>query len=100
MRSPFLRDRGWRAFITAPAMGVPISVTVAGRTFHGRSDRSGHIDSTFRDHGLEPGWHRVTISAQGAKDVEAEIIVVGPDDHPGTGQRHRRHGHHHDPAPR
>ena len=79
MRSPFLRDRGWRAFVTAPAMGVPISVAVNGRTFHTRSDRSGHIDATFRDHGLEPGWHRVTISAQGAIDIEAEVIVVGPD---------------------
>jgi phosphatidate phosphatase APP1 len=60
-------------------MGVPISVAVNGRTFHTRSDRSGHIDATFRDHGLEPGWHRVTISAQGAIDIEAEVIVVGPD---------------------
>ena len=79
MRSPFLRDRGWRAFVTAPAMGVPVSVRVDGRTFHARSDRSGHIDATFRDHGLEPGWHRVTISAQGAKDIEAEVVVVGPE---------------------
>ena len=60
MRSPFLRDRGWRAFVTAPGHGRPVSVRVDGRTFHARSDRSGHIDATFRDHGLEPGWQRVT----------------------------------------
>src|SRR6478736_9850647 len=74
-----LLGRGWRAFVTAPAMGVSVSVRVDGRTFHARSDRSGHIDATFRDHGLEPGWHRVTISAQGAKDIEAEVVVVGPE---------------------
>jgi len=85
MRSPFLRDRGWRAFVTAPAMGVPVSVRVDGRTFHARSERSGHIDATFRDHGLEPGWHRVTISAQGAKDIEAEVVVVGVGVAPVTG---------------
>src|SRR4029453_277933 len=79
LRSPFLRDRGWRAFVTAPAMGVPISVTVGDRTFHSPSDRSGPVDATFRNHGLEPGWHRVKLSAQGAQDVESEVFIVGPD---------------------
>ncbi len=83
LRSQFGRDRGWRAFVTAPAMDVPISVTIGDQTFHARSDRSGHIDATFRDHLAPAGWHRVTISAQGAAPVEAEVLIVGDDERHG-----------------
>ena len=33
-------QRGWRAFITAPAMNVPVTIAVGGRTIRSRSDRS------------------------------------------------------------
>ncbi|MEO8828511.1 phosphatase domain-containing protein [Lapillicoccus sp.] len=79
MRSLHARDRGWRAFVTAPAMDVPVSVTVGDRTFHTRADRSGHIDASFRGHDLGPGWHHVTLTAQGAEPAQAEVFVVGPD---------------------
>jgi phosphatidate phosphatase APP1 len=79
LRSPYRRARGWRAFFTAPAMGVPVSVNVAGRTFHARSDRSGHVDATFWGHDLEPGWNHVTISAQGSAPVNADVFIVGAD---------------------
>ncbi|HEX2704725.1 MAG TPA: phosphatase domain-containing protein [Candidatus Lustribacter sp.] len=79
LRSPYVTRRGWRSFLTAPAMGVPITVTVGHHVAHGRSDRSGHIDTTFRGHGLAPGWGTVTIAAQHAEPVEAPIFVVGPD---------------------
>ena len=76
LRSQFGRDRGWRAFVTAPAMDVPVSVTVGGQTFHTRSDRSGHVDATFRGHLLEPGWQHVTMSAQGGEPVDADVLIV------------------------
>ncbi|MEP6631537.1 MAG: phosphatase domain-containing protein, partial [Lapillicoccus sp.] len=83
LRSQFGRDRGWRAFVTAPAMDVPVSVVVGEQTFHARSDRSGHIDATFRDHALAPGWQKVSISAQGAEAVEADVLIVGDDERHG-----------------
>ncbi len=79
LRSPYGRARGWRAFVTAPAMNVPVTVTVGEQVAHSRSDRSGHVDFTVQGHGLEPGWHEVTISAQYADPVQADVFVVGPD---------------------
>ena len=46
---------------------------------HTRSDRSGYIDVRIRDHGLEPGWHDVTIDAEGAEPVRGRCMVVGTD---------------------
>jgi phosphatidate phosphatase APP1 len=73
-------QRGWRAFITAPAMNVPLTITVGDRTVLSRSDRSGYIDITVKGHGLEPGWHEAVINADGAEEVTAAIRVIGPDE--------------------
>ena len=35
--SPARYDRGWRAFLTSPATGVPVKVTVGDREVYGRS---------------------------------------------------------------
>jgi len=75
--------RGWRAFVLAPAMGVPVTVRVGNHVAHSRSDRSGHVDLTFRGHGLPSGWHEVTIGAQHADPVQASVFIVGS---------HVRHG--------
>ncbi|MFZ1287439.1 MAG: phosphatase domain-containing protein [Candidatus Phosphoribacter sp.] len=80
MRSPYIRRRGWRAFLTAPAMNVPVEVRVGHHVAHGRSDRSGHVDLTFRGHGLAPGWHEVTITTAGCPPVQASVFIVGPDE--------------------
>lgn len=76
MRSPYSARRGWRSFFTAPAMGVPVEIRVGHHVAHGRSDRSGHVDVTFRGHGLPPGWHEVTIGAGQAEPVQASVVVV------------------------
>ena len=68
--------RGWRAFITAPAMDVPVTVTIGAKTIHTRSDRSGYIDVRVKGHGLEPGWHEARVSALGAEEVGAAVVVV------------------------
>jgi phosphatidate phosphatase APP1 len=73
-------QRGWRAFITAPAMNVPLKITVGDRTVLTRSDRSGYIDVTVKDHGLGPGWHEAVINADGAQEVGAAVRVIGPDE--------------------
>ena len=56
-------QRGWRAFVTAGAMNVPVSVTVRGRTTDAFTDRSGYLDVVIPAPGFEPGWHTVTIEA-------------------------------------
>ena len=72
--------RGWRAFITAPAMNVPVTVTLGDRVVETSSDRSGYIDVRIADHGLAPGWHEVTLAAIGAESIEASVVVVGADE--------------------
>jgi phosphatidate phosphatase APP1 len=72
--------RGWRAFITAPAMNVPVTVTLGDRVVETSSDRSGYIDVRIPDHGLEPGLHEVTLAAVGAESIEASVLIVGADE--------------------
>jgi phosphatidate phosphatase APP1 len=79
LRSAEDERRGWRAFITAPAMNVPVTISVGAKTVHTRSDRSGYIDTKVKGHGLEPGWHELTISAVDAEDVVATVMIVGDD---------------------
>ena len=51
-------QRGWRAFVTAGAMNVPVRVMVGQRTMHTFSDRSGYVDVVVPEPGLEPGVAR------------------------------------------
>ena len=70
-------NRGWRVFVTAPAAGVPVVVTIGDREVYGRSDRGGYIDVVAHDHGLEPGWRQVVVAAQGTDPVPADVYIVG-----------------------
>ena len=69
-------QRGWRAFVTAGAMGVPVSITIGDRTTGALSDRSGYIDVVISDPGLDPGWHTVTITAEGAEPAQAWVRII------------------------
>jgi phosphatidate phosphatase APP1 len=69
-------QRGWRAFVTAGAMNVPVRVTVGDRTVLTFSDRSGYIDLVIQDPGLEPGWQAVTIEAEGGHAVQAAVLII------------------------
>jgi len=72
--------RGWRSFFTAPAIGVPVRITIGERTVHTRTDRAGILDVTIADHGLAPGWREATIGAAGARDASAPVLVIDPDE--------------------
>ena len=68
--------RGWRAFITAPAVDVPVTIRVGEREVTTRTDRSGLVDLTVRGHGLTPGWHRLTLESPRAVPVQASVHVI------------------------
>lgn len=72
-------ERGWRAFVTAPAAGVSVSVAIGDRVVYGRTDRGGHVDFVAHDHGLEPGWQQVVIRAAGTDPVPADVFIVADD---------------------
>jgi phosphatidate phosphatase APP1 len=69
-------QRGWRAFVTAGAMNVPVHVVAGDRTADTFSDRSGYIDVVIPEPGLTPGWHAVTIEAEGGKPVKAAVLII------------------------
>ncbi len=70
--------RGWRAFVTAPAAGVPVEVRVGERVVNTRTDRGGYLDVIVTDPGLAAGWHMATITAAAALPVEAPLQVTDP----------------------
>jgi phosphatidate phosphatase APP1 len=80
LRSAEDERRGWRAFITAPAMNVPVTIAVGDKTIHTRTDRSGYIDTKVKGHQLAPGWHDARLNAVDADEVIASVMVVGADE--------------------
>jgi phosphatidate phosphatase APP1 len=72
-------QRGWRAFVTAGAMNVPVRVMVGDRTVLTFSDRSGYIDVVIKDPGLQPGWRAVTIVAEEGPPVQAAVLIIDRD---------------------
>lgn len=70
------RMRGWRAFVTAQAMNHPVHITIKGTTYQAHTDRSGYIDVVLTDHGLEPGWHSLTITPENGRPGKARVLIV------------------------
>lgn len=74
-----LAQRGWRAYFTAQVPHLPVRVRAGRSMLRTASDRGGYIDVLLRDHGLEPGWHEVTIEAKAATPVRVKVLVVSPE---------------------
>lgn len=71
-------QRGYRQFFTIQVSGLPVTVTAGGKTVTGETNDDGYVDVIVPDHGLAPGWHDVTIAAEGADSVTAQVMVVSP----------------------
>jgi phosphatidate phosphatase APP1 len=76
LRGNAAEQRGWRAFVTAGAMNVNVRVIVGDRSVQTTSDRSGYIDVVIPTPGLQPGWHAVTIEAEGGEPVRAAVLII------------------------
>ncbi|MDR0960817.1 MAG: DUF2183 domain-containing protein [Propionibacteriaceae bacterium] len=71
--------RGWRNFITQPAVRRFVNITVAGKVISATTDRSGYIDITVSDHGLSPGWHHVTVETRDSGPASLPVLIVADD---------------------
>lgn len=69
--------RGWRVFVTAPAIGVPVTITVAGKTFEAITDRGGFVDLSVPV-SLEPGWHEISLGVSGERQARGKVMVIDP----------------------
>ena len=72
-------QRGSRQFFTIQVTDHEVEVTVGGKTVSGTTNDNGYIDILVYNHGLEPGWHEVTIRAKGADAVTSEVLIVDKD---------------------
>ena len=70
-----LSQRGWRNFVGLPAPGAEVVVDVNGEKITVRADRAGYVDVRIKNHGLQPGWHEVTLSTSG-DTTTAKVLVV------------------------
>ena len=46
----FVKRRGWRSFITAPCVRVPVTLTLGDRAVTVRTDRGGYLDHRVTRH--------------------------------------------------
>jgi phosphatidate phosphatase APP1 len=69
--------RGWRNFIGVPVENAQVNVRIGDRSLEVQADRSGVIDVVV-DVDLEPGWHRIGLSAEGSAVATALVFVVDP----------------------
>src|SRR4051794_23372321 len=69
--------RGWKVFVTAPATGVRVTVTVAGDTFEAITDRGGFVDLSVPV-SLEPGWHEISLGLHGDQQARGKVHVIDP----------------------
>ena len=74
-----LQRRGWRNFLTAEALDVPVTVTIAGEEHVVRTDRSGNVDARLPNPGLPPGWTEVTLRSGDSEPATARVRVIGAD---------------------
>ncbi|MDR2973852.1 MAG: ABC transporter ATP-binding protein, partial [Propionibacteriaceae bacterium] len=71
--------RGWRNFLSLPAVNRAILVNVGGHTTNALTDRDGFIDITVSLHGLAPGWHHIDIATIDSEPAKAPILIIGND---------------------
>jgi phosphatidate phosphatase APP1 len=80
-------QRGFRSFLTVPAPGEAVEITVGGTVVDVVTDRNGYIDLEIDlpdDAPLPPGWQRATLHTSGAErpagpEVGAALLVVDDD---------------------
>ncbi|MGL5819785.1 MAG: App1 family protein [Phycicoccus sp.] len=77
LRAVELETRGWRAFVSSPAVDEPVTIRLGGRMVATRTDRGGYVDHVVRGHGLAPGWHRIYLDSPRAEPVDVPVLVVG-----------------------
>ena len=73
-----IAQRGWRVFLTAPALGVQARVSFGDATVETVTDRGGYIDVELSGHGLGPGWQEAQIDLPNGDSVTSSVFIVDP----------------------
>ncbi|QDO87215.1 DUF2183 domain-containing protein [Ornithinimicrobium ciconiae] len=70
--------RGWRNFLTAPALNAPVTVQLGEVEIDTAVDRGGYLDLEVRGHGLQPGWHEGIVRSANGDTVEVPVWIMDP----------------------
>ncbi|MGO0575691.1 App1 family protein [Ornithinimicrobium panacihumi] len=74
-----IAQRGWRVFLTAPALGSQARVTFGAASVETVTDRGGYVEVELEGHGMGPGWQDATIDLPNGDSVTVSIFVVDPE---------------------
>ncbi|RCK71361.1 DUF2183 domain-containing protein [Desertihabitans brevis] len=74
-----LDRRGWRNFLTAPALRAKVTVRTGDRFSTAHVSRNGYLDLRILEHGLEPGWRTVSVETEEAPPVEVPVRILEDD---------------------
>jgi phosphatidate phosphatase APP1 len=82
--SPMAVDRGFRSYMTLPAAGETIIVTIGSTRVEVTCDRAGYVDTVIdlvEGSSLEPGWQRVVLQTTGRGPMMrvGHVLIIGPD---------------------
>ncbi|MFK5584770.1 App1 family protein [Serinicoccus sp. LYQ131] len=73
-----IAQRGWRFFLTAPAVDVPVTVRLGEAQAWATTDRGGYVDIEVRGHGLPPGWQEALVEVGNGDTLTVSVLVVDP----------------------
>ncbi|MDQ0260131.1 App1 family protein [Sinomonas atrocyanea] len=73
----FNNFRGWVSFTSVPIQHAEVTVEIGVTRAVVHADAGGVVDALV-DVELEPGWHEVRMSADGAEPDVAQVLVVEP----------------------
>jgi phosphatidate phosphatase APP1 len=74
-----IAQRGWRVFLTAPAVGVRVQVRLGQAVAEGTTDRGGYLDLQVDGHGLGPGWQEAAVDLPNGDSVTTSVLVIDPE---------------------
>lgn len=72
-----IAQRGFRYFLTAPAVGSVVHIRAGAAEQVTTTDRGGYIDVELTGHGLEPGWREVQVWLDNGDTLTVSVRIVG-----------------------
>lgn len=73
--------RGYHQFFTIQVGDVAVKVTTpSGKVVETYTNDNGYFDVSIEDHELEPGWQEVAVTAEGAQEVRAKVLITSAEE--------------------
>jgi len=73
--------RGWRSYLSVPAPGEVLRVSVGGAHAVLVADRAGYIDARLElPAPLDAGWHAASVTTEDGRVASCPLLVVGADE--------------------